>query len=176
MNIKGLSQKQKARIADYHNPYLFLELEGEFENTIGEATVDQKQLYFTKLQNPPAFYDLFGEDEKGSIRSTFEKPHSKISPPNIETGRDTIISREHLEELLDEVLGLYKTHMTRSDWAQVSNYRSEFLDQASRSPATTRRVAAGLEKLKFPLIPGEKVEFNRARAERIIVELKRLLI
>jgi hypothetical protein len=174
MNTKDLLEKQEARMAHRHNPYLFLESE-EFENFAMETGVGQKQLYFATLQNPQAYSDIFGEDEQPH-QTPLQKASGKIPALNIEGAKDVAISRVHLEQLLDEVLGLYKSHMTRPDWGRVSDYRSEFLDAAVRKPEVAQRVVAGLERLKFSLMPGEKVVFHRAPAERIIDELKRLLV
>jgi hypothetical protein len=77
--------------------------------------------------------------------------------------------------LLDEVLRLYKPYVARSDWGQVEAYRSSFLSEADKTPLARMRVATRLKELRFSLMPGEKVEHNRAPAARILGELKRLL-
>jgi hypothetical protein len=175
----GSSEKWRSQVAIFQNPYRFLELEEESLGGVpNEPTFEQKQAYFSRLQNPHAYQDIFGEIEKEpslneSPARASQNPRSTVET-NLASG-GVGISRAHLEKSLLEVLGLFKPYVARKDWAQVMDYRSEFLDDASRTPARAKRVFDRLKELRFSLMPGERVEHNRAPAARIISELKRLL-
>ena len=173
-----ISERRKAKIALFHDPYLFLELEEALEHGQKEPALDHKQTFFKNLQNPHAYDDMFGNTDEPATRTETSVRIFQRARPSAEvtqSGVDAIVSREHLEEQLDEVLSLYKPFIGKTDWARVKSYRSEFLNEASRSPSRSQRVADRLQRLKFSLMPGERVEYNRAPAERIINELKRLL-
>src|ERR1700722_7632943 len=162
MGIQSLlSESQKARIALYHEPYLFLELEEAETESQSEPSLEQKRSYFNKLQNPQAYGDLFGEIDEQPTDNKTPPRVSQIGRPSVEA-YSTVISRARLEELFDEVLSLYKPYVARTDWARVMSYRTEFLDEASRTTTGARRVTERLQELKFSLMADEKVEFNRA--------------
>ncbi len=172
------SAGQKTRLALYQNPYVFLELEELAQDPQKEPTLEQKRDYYNRQQNPQAYYDVFGETDDPSEQNKTPPrllgPTRTSSEPDLSVG-EGVVSRERLEKLLDEVLRLYKPHVAKSDWSRVTEYRSEFLAEASRHPGVGHRIIGRLEGLKFSLMPGEKVEYNRAPADRIIGELKRLL-
>jgi hypothetical protein len=169
----------KEHLALYQNPYIFLEMEEMEHEPQKEPTLEQKRDYYKRQQNPQAYYDVFGEtDDSSEQNKTPTQPlrHTRPSPAPDASNDEGLVSRERLEKLLDEILGLYKPYVARSDWSRVTEYRSEFLAEASRhSGARQQSIIGQLECLKFPLMPGEKVEYNRAPADRIIGELKRLL-
>jgi hypothetical protein len=170
-----ISEKVKAR----QNPYLVLELEEVPDEATNESVFERKRAYFVKLQEPAAYGDLFGDDDEppaqtASLARGLQTPSAIVVAEDLVDG--TAISRGRLEELLDEVLNLYKPYVAREDWTQVKGFRLEFLDVASRTPASARRVAERLQTLKFSLSPDEKVEFNRAPADGIINKLKQLLV
>jgi hypothetical protein len=173
----GSPGELRARLAIFQNPYIFLEME---ENAAAEqpqpqATMEQKQAYFKMLEDPHAYYDVFGDPDETQERyqPQIDRP---IQPPCQSTDLpNSSISPAGLEKLLDEVLRLYKPHVARTDWARVTAFRSQFLRQATQTPAVTKRVADRLQSLAFSLMPGEKIEYNRAPAERMISELQKLL-
>jgi hypothetical protein len=150
--VKAKDQAEfRQAVARFGNPYRFMELEeDEFHQS---STVEQKRAYLRKLEDPYAYHGIFDtEDGDGQ--------------PRLE-GK--------LRACLDEVLDTYKPYIARSEWKKVTDYKPEFLSNVERNPARAAAILDKLEQLKFSLMPGEKVEFNRAPAERIIGELKKLL-
>lgn len=184
MSAKSPSaERVKAHIRLLQNPYASLSMqeEDEEQDTPPKATLEQKQAFFRKLQNPYAYYAIFGDAEDKQELGSARIPKQAVLPL-VEAGNhsyvqqpDSSISKDELEKLVDEVFRLYKPYVARSEWAQVEAYRSSFLNEASSTPAARSRVAARLRMLKFSLMPGEKVEQNRAPAQRLLGELKRLL-
>jgi len=160
-------EHRRAQLAAYQNPYAFIEFdEDEVGQVPDEPTLEQKRAYFYRLQDPHSYQDVFGESE--------QEPASPIV--GIEKPAEAaVIARPELEKLLDAALGLFKPYVARPDWKRVMDYRPEFLDAASRKPAGAKQVSERLQNLTFSLMPGEKIEYNRAPADRIINELKRLL-
>ena len=130
------------------NPYALL----AFIDDEPQVTGQQKRAYFKNLQNPHAFDAIFGEP-------------SDIAPA----------SGASIESELDAVLSLYKSHVARSEWDRVSEYRPSFLAGAKRSRKTTEELVTALRSFRFTLLPNERVEYNRAPAEAIIRALKELL-
>jgi hypothetical protein len=179
MSTKSLISKgRKAQMARFHEPYLFLEWEETSKETPKDTALDRKQAYFNLLQEPHAHGDIFGDPQGDATPGKITAKNARTAPSKSGTdqaGRDKAMSRKDLEKLFDEAVSPYKPYIARPDWAKVMAYRSEFLDAASRDPDTAERVGGRLRALKFSLLPGEKVEANRAPAERIIDELKRLL-
>lgn len=165
------SKEEQSQLGLFENPYAFIDPD---ESDVGEplrtVTTDQKREYLRKLQNPYAYHAIFDEEEIPPVIP----PQRQALHPSPVSG-DKSISKDELEGLLDEVLGLYKPFVARDDWSQVDGYRNEFLVEATRTPTTMTRVAKRLQELKFALAPGERVEQNRAPASRIIGELKKLL-
>jgi hypothetical protein len=183
MSAKSPSaERVKAQIRLLQNPYASLSMrEDEEQDTPPKATLEQKQAYFRKLQNPYAYYAIFGDPEDEQVFGSAKIPKQAVLPLGEASDhsyvqqQDSSISKEELEKLVDEVFRLYKPYVARSEWSQVEAYRSSFLKEASSTPAARSRVAARLRMLKFSLMPGEKVEQNRAPAQRLLGELKRLL-
>jgi hypothetical protein len=166
------SKSFRQRVAAYGNPYRFLDLE-EDEDVAPPADLplQQKRAGLRRMENPYAWHAAFDEESPEATSS----PNGQRSLKDVVGASDTILSGKALESLLDEVLGQYKPYIARNEWVKVVEFRSEFLEEAKADPALTKRVAKRLEQLRFTLMPGEKVEYNRAPAERIIAELKRLL-
>jgi hypothetical protein len=155
-----ISEVQRAELARYGNPYLFLELE-----EARDWDVLQPEQRLANFQNPYLYED---EAEVSGDPLVFAGASHTIN-------KRSDFSEADLEILLDDVLRLYRPFVARSQWIHVKEYRSEFLKEASRDANRLRKVVDGLRSLKFQLLPGEKVECNRAPAEGIIAELKRLL-
>ena len=143
------------------NPYASLSLFDDEDATI-EPNFEQKRAYFKKLENPHAFSSIFG-DAGGDLWQAAAKRN----------GNNLITV---LEKELDEVLGLYKPYVARNEWKQLMDYRPVFLKQVGETPERVERVTNRLQKFKFSLLPGEKVEYNRAPADQIISELKKILV
>lgn len=163
-------EKARAYVRLLQNPYASLSLELHPDDLEArEATAEQKSTYLRNLQNPYAFFAIFDDPD--------EAPNKGFAPVAtlIPVSNERAISRVDLERTLDEVLRLYRPYVARSEWAKVSAYREEFLQEATRMQDTTARVYQRLRGLIFAVGPGEKVEYNRAPAERMIGELKRLL-
>ncbi len=142
------------------HPYAFVSQEDE-EPALIPDLMQRKRAYFRSLQNPHAYDAIFGEPDS-------EQPAA--SPI-----MDLAVSRDVLEKALDEVLKQYKPYVAQSDWERIRAYRPVFLEAAGESVESAERVAHALERLKFALMPEEKVEFNRAPAAKVIDELKKLL-
>lgn len=167
-------------MARYENPYLFLELEEAQHDAVKAPTLHYRKAYLHKLQEPYAYIDSFEGTDELQIRQ-FSSPARRVqtfqsSPTAIDLGHDEAITKEQLGKILDAVLALYKPHVARNEWAHVIQFRPEFLEKATRDSNLARRVAQQLKARTFSLMPGEKVEYNRAPAARIIEELKRLLV
>jgi hypothetical protein len=145
---RSMPDDLRARIAKYCNPYRFLELEEPPE----EPTLQQKWEY----------------------KKSSEDEHPSSQNRRAVTA-DGSVSREDVEKLLDEVLLLYKPYVARSEWSQVLRFRLELLEELTQSGDLMTKAVRGLEQHRFSLMPGEKVQYNRAPATRIISELKKLL-
>jgi hypothetical protein len=155
--------KQKAYVRLLQNPYAALAFTGVGDPV--EATFEQKCAYLRKLENPHAYTEVFGEPAETPV-----PPHQR----HVASPSDSIALGSDLSRALDEVLRLYKPYVARAEWRRVADYRSSFLERASRA-ANIEQIVARLGGLKFCLMPGEKVEQNRATAARIISELEKLL-
>lgn len=142
------------------HPYAFVSQEDEEPAPIPDL-MQKKRAYFRSLQNPHAYYAVFGEPDSES--------------PTASPTMDLAVSRETLEKAFDEVLKLYKPYVAKGDWERIRAYRPDFLEAAGQSVESAERVTHRLERLKFSLMPEEKVEHNRAPAAKVIEELKRLL-
>lgn len=144
------------------NPYASLSL---FDDTIDlsvvEPSIEQKRAYFKNLENPHAFSSIFGDSEENLWQATARRQRN-----------DAFIN---LKSALDEVLQLYQPYITRKDWTELKDFKPVFIEAAGGTPERAVQVTNRLQKLKFSLLPGEKVECNRAPAIRIISELKKLL-
>ena len=144
------------------NPYASLSLfPDEDESVAIEPTFEQKRAYFKRLENPHAHSAIFGDSEDNLWQAAAR--HQK---------NDAFVS---LEKELDEVLNLYKHYVARNEWKHLMDFRPFFLQEASDTPEHANQVINRLQKFKFSLAPGEKVEYNRAPADRIISELKKIL-
>jgi hypothetical protein len=156
-------KKVQAALRLMGNPYASLSLFDEAgENSAVKPSFEQKRAYFKKLENPHAFGSIFGD-----VSDDLWQAAAKRNGNNLITV---------LEKELDEVLGLYKPYVARNDWKQLMDYRPVFLKQVGESPERVARVTNRLQKFKFSLLPDEKVEYNRAPADRIISELKKILV
>jgi hypothetical protein len=144
------------------NPYASLSLfANEEESVTAEPTFDQKRACLKKMEDPHAFREIFGDSDNNLWQTAAR--HQK---------NDVFVS---LEKELDQVLILYKTYIARNEWKRLMDFRPAFLKEASGAPEQAEQVINRLQKFKFSLAPGEKVECNRAPAARIIGELKKLL-
>ncbi|HWX18410.1 MAG TPA: hypothetical protein VN578_00760 [Candidatus Binatia bacterium] len=150
-------------VARFGNPYRFVELDEDGFNP-QPPTLEQQRAYLRKLEDPYAFHGIF-DFEDGQAQPTCAQS----------TPADKTVPTTRLRASLDEVLNAYKPYIARSEWKKVTDYRPEFLFEAQRDPARAALILHKLEQLKFSLMPGEKVEFNRAPAERIVSQLKKLL-
>ena len=132
-------------------------------------------------RKPAAELDLFGEPVTRTGKQEFRTTKlpagvSENAYPVSNAADSTIISKADLEKEFETLLQLYKPYVARDQWSQVTEYRSKFLSAAATTPETTARVVERLRKLKFSLLPKEKVQSNRAPADRIIEELQKLLV
>lgn len=121
-------------------------------------------------ENPYRFIPQ--SDDEGEILT---RTVSAESRPEAGKSSESRGSTESVEELLEEVLRQYRLYVAKDEWSKVLLFRPEFLRGANVSRQKVERVAVRLKQFQFSLMPGEKVEFNRAPAERIIGELKKLL-
>lgn len=133
-----------------------------------EPTFEQKMARIRRSGNPYTWYSLFEEEDSSTRKES--RTYAKSDQSNVRSANPSPIER-----LLDEVLGLYQPHVARNEWARVTSFRTQFLQEARINTSMEERVRARLEELKFSLMPGEKVEYNRAPSEAIISELKKLL-
>ena len=165
MNAQSASQKKvKAYLRLLGNPYASLSLYDDPEAiAIAEPSIDQKRAYFRKLEDPHAYNSVFEDSEEG-IGAQMEMPLSQKTA-----------AANALEKELDGVLRLYKPYVARNEWSRVMDYRPSFLARAGKTPTSAEHAANRLQKLRFSLSPGEKVEYNRAPAARIISELEKIL-
>jgi hypothetical protein len=155
-------EKVRAALRLMGNPYASLSLfDDTSEEVTAEPTPEQKRAYFKKLENPHAFSSIFG-DEGDNLWQAVAKQNQN-NPIDI------------LEKELDEVLGLYKPYVARTEWKRLMDYRPVFLKQAGEVPERIELITNRLQKFKFSLLPGEKVEHNRAPAIRVISELEKIL-
>lgn len=173
--------KEKAYITLLGNPYAKLSFYDEAEETVLQApTINQERARLKGMQNPYAFLEYYGEEQVGKRLSA--KPTQTLInfTDNLSTQPENFpkkpVSSPDLTNVLDEVLQIYKPYIARSEWTKVTEYRSTFIADAQKSRVLTSRVVDRLQKLKFSLLPGEKVEFNRAPAAKIIDQLKKLLL
>jgi hypothetical protein len=141
--------KVRAYLKLLGNPYASLSILDEFDGPAAPTpSFEDKQAYFKILEDPHAYGSIFGELEDNN---------------------------EILEKELDEVLSLYKPYVAQSDWKRVEDYRPVFMKKATETAARAEQIIGRLRGLRFSLSPGEKVEFNRAPAVRIISELEKIL-
>jgi hypothetical protein len=174
MSTKAISnEKIKAYVRLLGNPYASLSFYDDPSDSL-----EQRQAEFRKLENPHAHSYFFGEpdDESGnagSRQTLIEFGDATHSRKKVRESKS--LHTTNLEKQLDGVLQLYRPYVSRNDWVRVNAYRGSFLERASRTPQVADKVIAGLGKLKFSLMPDEKVEFNRAPVDKIISELEKLL-
>jgi hypothetical protein len=155
-------EKVQAALRLMGDPYASLSLFDEAdEDTAVEPSFEKKLAYFKKLENPHAHSSIFGESDDNLWQAAAKR-----------RANDSVVI---LERDLEEVLLLYKPFVARNEWTKLMDYKPTFLKRASETPEQTERVANRLQKLKFSLSPGEKVEFNRAPAVRLINELEKIL-
>ena len=155
-------EKVQAALRLMGNPYASLSLFLEDEEVVGiEPSFEQKRAYLKKLENPHAFNSIF-EDSDDNLWQAAAKRQKNNMP-------------EVLEKELDNILLQYKPFVARNQWDEVMNFKTSFLKQASETTQRAEQVINRLQKLRFSLAPGEKVEYNRAPANRIIDELKKIL-
>lgn len=155
-------EKVQAALRLMENPYASLSLFPDEEESVAvEPTFEQKRAYFRKLEDPHVFNEIFGDADDNLWRAAARRQKSGVFAS--------------LEKELDEVLNLYKNYIARSEWRQLMDYRPVFLQEANDTPEHVGQVINRLQKFKFSLAPGEKVEYNRAPATRIIGELKKIL-
>jgi len=156
-------EKVQAALKLMGNPYASLSLlDDAGEHAAIETNLEQKRAYFRKLENPHAFSSIFGDAGDDLWQAAANRNGNNLI---------TVLEKE-----LDEVLGLYKPYVARNDWKQLMDYRPIFLAQVGETFERIERVTNRLQKFKFSLLPGEKVEYNRAPAVRIISELKKILV
>jgi hypothetical protein len=156
--------KRKAYIKLLGNPYASLSLDDEAVDP-QPPSLDARRAYLRTMGNPYAFAALCNDEDEQTAKRE-EKPPA--------THRSS--SGNTLPTVLDDLLQLYKPYVARDEWARVLSYREEFLAQAPQSRYPIERLTQRIGDLIFSLMPGEKVQFNRAPADRIITELKRLLV
>jgi hypothetical protein len=155
-------EKVQAALRLMGNPYASLSLFADEEKSVAvEPTFEQKRAYLRKLENPHAFSAIFGDSDDNLWHTAARRQKNVVF--------------HNLEKELDEILSLYKHYVARNEWKQLMDFRSVFLQEASETPEQTEQVINRLQKFKFSLAPGEKVEYNRAPAARIVGELKKLL-
>jgi hypothetical protein len=155
-------EKVQAALRLMGNPYASLSLiDDEEEVVAAEPSFEQKRAYFKKLENPQAFSAIFGDSEDNLWQSAAKRQEN-----------DALVL---LGNELDEVLHLYKPYIARNEWVQLMDFKTVFLNQAGETPERAARVTNRLQRFKFSLRPGEKVEYNRAPAARIISELEKIL-
>jgi hypothetical protein len=156
-------EKMQAALRLMGNPYASLSLfDDTAEGTAVEPSFEQKRVYFKKLENPHAFSSIFGDAGDDLWQAAAKRNGNNLI---------TVLEKE-----LDEVLGLYKPYVARNDWKHLMDYRPVFLKQVGETPERVERVTNRLQKFKFSLLPGEKVEHNRAPADRVISEFKKILV
>lgn len=144
------------------NPYASLSLFPDEEESVAvEPTFEQKRAYFKKLEDPHAFSEIFGNSDDNLWQAATRRQKNDVFAS--------------VEKDLDEVLNQYKRYVAQDQWEKLMAFRPIFLEEASDSPEHAERVINRLQKFKFSLDPGEKVEFNRAKADPIISELKKIL-
>jgi hypothetical protein len=155
-------EKVQAALRLMENPYASLSLFPDEEESVAvEPTFEQKRAYFRKLEDPHVFNEIFGDADDNLWRAAARRQKSDVFAS--------------LEKELDEVLNLYKNYVARNEWRQLMDYRPVFLQEANDTLEHVGQVINRLQKFKFSLAPGEKVEYNRAPATRIIGELKKIL-
>lgn len=126
-----------------------------------------------KFHNPYLFLELEEQNAAGAlaeltvVQAAHAADEERPSAPSD--------YRRELADQLDDMLGQYQPNVSKPDWFRVLEFRPAFLDQATRTPELARRTSGRLMKLRLSLMPGEKVEYNRAPADRIIAELRKLL-
>jgi hypothetical protein len=172
-------QNPNCQLELFHNPYCFLQEEEAAGSPSLGFLDEKKQAYLTNLRDPYAYLEFFSANERAQVLPPGEDKAKNRLAPKTHRGKkqpsDSQMTRQDLEDLVDEVLAKHKPNVARGEWSKVMEYKSEFLTLASATPETSARVAEALRSLNLQLLPGEKIEFYRAPAERIIAELKRLL-
>jgi hypothetical protein len=155
-------EKVQAALRLMGNQYASLSLFPDEEESVAvEPTFEQKRAYFKKLEDPHAFSEIFGDSDDNLWQAATRRQKNDVFA--------------NLKKELDEVLNQYKRHVAQNQWEKLMDFRPVFLQEASDSPEHAERVINRLQKFKFSLAPGEKVEHNRAPAARIIGELKKIL-
>jgi hypothetical protein len=156
-------EKVQAALRLMGNPYASLSLFPEEEKSAAaQPTFEQKRAYFKKLEDPHAFSEIFGDTDDNLWEAAVRRQ------------KNDVFANLKLE--LDEVLGRYQNYVARNEWKQLMNFRPVFLQKASDTTEHAELVINRLQKFKFSLAPGEKVEYNRAPAVRIINELQKILV
>jgi hypothetical protein len=155
------SENVQAALRLMGNPYASLSLFSEEEAASAEPSLKQKQAYFRKLENPHAFSSIFGDSEDNLWGAA--ESRKKADP-------GAILDRE-----LDEVLLQYRPYVARNEWSKLMGFKPIFVKRAAEAPEKVKLVISRLQKFRFALLHGEKVEWNRAPASRIIQELEKIL-
>ena len=166
------SEKRRAYVGLLQNPYASLSLEDPDLTEPMEATLSPRRASFRLLQNPHAYDAVFGESES---EAGVMPPTARPRKGRIEGASGRIADKTPIAKELDTVLRLYKPYVARNEWPRVVEYTSVFLEKATRLGVDPERVIGRLRELRFSLMPNEKVEYNRAPAQRIISELEKVL-
>jgi hypothetical protein len=167
------TEKRMAYVKVLQDPYASLSIEDVSDHIEPvETSVNQKQAYFSLLQNPCAYDAVFGElDSEANVIP----PTARLRQEQVKGASGHIVGKTHIAKELDTVLRLYKPYVARNEWPRVVEYTSVFLEKATRPGLYPERVIGRLRELRFSLMPNEKVEYNRAPAQRIISELEKVI-
>lgn len=154
-------EKVQAALRLMGNPYASLSLFPDEEKSVAvEPTFEQKRTYFRKLEDPHAFSEIFGDGDDNLWQAATRRTNDVFA---------------NLEKELDGILNPYKRFVAQNEWKKLMEYRPVFLREANDTPEHALQVINRLQKFKFSLGPDEKVECNRAKADPIVNELKRIL-
>lgn len=174
-NSNQFDARTRGIIKRLGNPYASLSLVDDpdlMPTPIGIA--ERRRAQFRAMQNPHAHFDFFGE-------SADPETENHLSG-QLELGVDgSVPNREHLRsgsgfiKALGEVLEQYRPYVARNEWSKLLAYRELFIEKAARSKLSSGQITERINLMKFTLMPGEKVEYNRAPASRIIQALDQVL-
>lgn len=177
MKVKAAKEEQvRAYIRLLGNPYASLSIYGETGEVVQAANPRAR---IKEMGNPYAFLQLAENEEDDNLAASHavQAPLDfPTQPESSEPFTEPQLSVNDLGAALDEVLRVYKPYVARGEWSKVEEVRPVLMSRAKKHPEKMALVIKRLKKFAFTLLPGEKVEYNRASADKIISELEKVLV
>lgn len=146
------------------------------EETINDQELDALEKFRKSQKSGPPKSSQTDQIPETAIFGEFSVKQNgpqKDQSSDIPSKKSTELKSDYklLSRELDSVIALYRPFIAKKQFSELRKYSDTFVDHCVEAGVDTKKTVLFLQSKKFELLPGEKVQCNRAQASAITNEL-----